>query len=56
MISRFLCEKLNRDREEALPRTSELAAFVVSLPSGRGSVTRCAGGGRLLRKVTEEGY
>jgi hypothetical protein len=32
-------EKQSRDRQEAPPRTRELAALVVSLPPGRGSAT-----------------
>ena len=31
-----LYEKQSRDRQEALPRTRELAALVVTLPPGRG--------------------
>ena len=34
-----LYEKQSRDRQEAPPRTRELAALVVSLPPGRGSAT-----------------
>ena len=34
-----ICEKQSRDRQEALPRTRELAALVLSLPPGRGSAT-----------------